>query len=103
MRIFKLDPTNHQKSFYGKATVYEYADGARVLVSYSTRVAEIATDGTFHRLWNAYSATTMKHINAFLDRYGVDGGGKKWWDSLPIERDNTLAHEIADYNDGIAG
>lgn len=103
MRIVKLEPTNNQKSFYGKATVYEYADGARVLVSYSTRVAEIAPDGSFHRFWNAYSATTMKHINAFVDHYGIDGGGKKWWDSLPIERDTTLWHEVADYNDGVAG
>lgn len=103
MRIFKLDPVCGQKSFYGKATVYEYADGARVLVSYYTRVAEIAPDGSFHRLWGAYSATTMKHINSFAARYGIDGSGKKWWDSLPVERDNTLAHEIADYKDGIAG
>lgn len=102
MRIFKLDPIN-QKSFYGKATVYEYADGAMVLTSYATRVAEITPDGEFRRLWNGYSATTMKHVNAFIARYGIDGGGKKWWDSLPVERDNTLAYEIADYKNGLAG
>lgn len=78
MTIFKLEPANSQKSFYGKATVYEYADGARVLVSYSTRVAEIAPDGSFRRLWSGFSATTMKHINSFIALYGVDGGGKKW-------------------------
>lgn len=27
----------------------------------------------------------MRHINAFIDYYGIEGGGKKWWDNLPCE------------------
>jgi hypothetical protein len=26
----------------------------------------------------------MKHINAFLDVFGIDGGGKAWWTSLEV-------------------
>jgi hypothetical protein len=26
----------------------------------------------------------MSHINAFIDAYGIEGGGKKWWDSLEV-------------------
>ena len=32
-----------------------------------------------------YSATTMRHINAFIEMFGISGGGKKWWDALPVE------------------
>ena len=103
MRIINLQPVSGQKSFYNKARVYEYDDGTRVLVSYATRVAIITPDGGFHRLWAGYSATTMKHVNAFAARYGIDGCGKKWWDELDVERENTLSWMIKDYNTRYAG
>lgn len=59
MKIYKLEPVNGQKSFYGKAVVYEYDDGTRVLKSYRTNVAAILPDGTFRRLWYGYSGQRL--------------------------------------------
>lgn len=28
----------------------------------------------------------MRHINSFLSFFGIDGGGKAWWNGLPVER-----------------
>lgn len=83
MKIFELKPINGRKSFYGKAEVIEKDNGEIELKSYTTVVARIK-DGKFERLWNGYSQTTMNHINAFIDNFGIDGGGKTWWDSLEV-------------------
>lgn len=83
---FKLEPVDGRKSFYGKAVVLRDPDRA-TLKSYDTLVAKIEFDGSgsrFVRLWNGYSATTMRHVNAFVSYYGLEGGGKKWWDSLEV-------------------
>lgn len=77
-----LTPVDGRKSFYGKAVVYREGS-TLVLRSYNTAVIAIYR-GRIYRLWNGYSATTMRHINAFLDLYGKPGGGKKWWDALPV-------------------
>ena len=82
VRTFKLNPVCGQKSFYGKAVVEEYSSGLKRLYSYEKHVADIDGNGNFHRVWNGYSDTTMKHINAFIEHYGIKGGGKKWWMSL---------------------
>lgn len=87
IKKFKLNPVDGQKSFYGKAVVEEYSDGLKRLISYDTIVAEIDVDGNFRKIWNGFSTTTMKHINAFIEHYGIEGGGKKWWMSLePYEK-----------------
>lgn len=83
MKIFELKPVNGRKSFYGKAVAIEKDNGEVELKSYNTIVAKIV-NGKFYRLWSGYSATTMNHINAFIDVYGIEGGGKKWWDSLEV-------------------
>lgn len=82
----KLLPHNSsQKSFYGKAHIIRRDDGIIELQSYDTIVGFI--DGNqFHRTWDGYSVTTMNHINSFLDKFGLSGGGKAWWNSLPIAR-----------------
>lgn len=51
---------------HGQAYVEERADGSKALVSYATRVADIDSEGwlTIHGL---YSATTKRHIVAFMD------------------------------------
>ena len=41
-------------------------------------------NGNFERLWDSYSATTMNHINSFIDTFGIHGGGKAWWTSLEV-------------------
>ena len=81
---FYLDPlADGAKSFYNKALVTEYNDGSIVLTSYQTKVASIIK-GEFRRHWGGYSVTTMRHINSFLRLYNIDGGGKKWWDNVPV-------------------
>ena len=72
-----------QKSFYRKAMVDCWQDGTILLTSYDTIVL-VVKDGKLYRTWDGYSATTMKHINEFLDQQGIAGGGKKWCDSLPV-------------------
>ena len=76
------------KSFYGKAKVQE-ANGKKVLISYNTQVCSIDADG-FHRIWDDYSATTMRHVNEFLNQNGRAEGGKAFWDSCPIEPDKGI-------------
>ena len=35
--------------------------------------------------WDDYSATTMRHVNEFINQFnGGNGGGKAWWDNLPV-------------------
>lgn len=82
-KTFKLEPSMRQKSFYGKAFVTE-KDGVATLRSYKTDVCKIV-DGKLIKLWNGYSATTMKHVQSFCDHYGIENGGKAWWDSLPCD------------------
>lgn len=84
MKVFNLIPNDGRKSFYNKATVIK-TDAATMLKSYDTIVCSFDNDG-FHRHWSGYSATTMRHINAFLDLIGINDGGKKFWDALPVER-----------------
>lgn len=93
MNCYELKPTNGRKSFYGKATV-ELLNGKKLLKSYNTEVALIDENGTFHRLWDGYSATTMNHVNSFLDSEGIDGGGKKWWIAQPVERFDWISFYI---------
>lgn len=86
MRIYELTPGGYDraKSFYGKAKVIE-TDGETLLQSYDIIVCKIDKSGEFVRMWSGYSATTMRHINAFIEMFGIPGGGKKWWDALPME------------------
>lgn len=83
MKNFELKPTNGRKSFYGKAEVIQKENGDIELRSYNTIVARIR-NGEFQRLWNGYSQTTMNHVNAFIDAFGICGGGKAWWNSLEV-------------------
>lgn len=84
MFVSELTPGGYDraKSFYGKAKVIE-KDGETVLQSYDTEACKITASGKFVRLWGGYSATTMRHINSFIEMFGIEGGGKKWWDALP--------------------
>ena len=83
MREYDLRPVDCRKSFYGKAVAIEKDNGDIELRSYNTIVARIR-NGKFEKLWNGYSVTTMRHINSFIDTYGIDGGGKAWWNSLEV-------------------
>lgn len=74
---------DRRRSFYGKAIIVEDENGT-TLLSYCTPVCRLNNDGTFIRLWSGYSMTTMRHINSFLKFFNLPGGGKSWWDALPI-------------------
>lgn len=83
MKVYELKPINGRKSFYGKTHVIEKDNGDIELQSYNTIVARIR-NRKFERLWSGYSQTTMNHINSFINTFGIDGGGKAWWDSLEV-------------------
>jgi len=84
-KLFDLHPHDRQKSFYGKARLSLQENGDTILFSYNTPVCEVTANKQFVRLWSGYSATTMKHINAFLAYMGIEGGGKAWWDKQEVE------------------
>lgn len=80
--IIELKPTDSRKSFYGKARVVMAENGDKTLISYTTPVLKLSADGKLEKLWHGYSATTMRHINSFCDTFGINGGGKRWWENL---------------------
>lgn len=83
-RTYELVPMHcNVKSFYGKAVVREYA-GIYILSSYGTPVLRLNEDMSMNRLWDGWSTTTQRHINEFLDQFGVEHGGKDWWINLPV-------------------
>ena len=84
IQIYELPCYDNRKSFYGKAHVKVQNDGSAILQSYNTDVCQIDANGTVTRLWGGYSATTMRHVNSFLEHFGVSGKGKAFWDALPI-------------------
>ena len=84
MKVFnKLNPTGQQKSFGGKAHWYTMDDGTRVLVSYETEVSAVS-GGVLYRLWDGYSDTTKRHVQAFADMCGVSFKGKAAWEAMPV-------------------
>ena len=79
-----LQAGNIQKDFYGKAKVEENCQFI-TLYSYETAICRVSkSNGHFVRIWGGYSATTMRHINAFLDTLGLDRMNKKQWEALSV-------------------
>lgn len=85
MEIYELPCLDHRKSFYGKANVIVEADGTKILRSYNTNVCRIDPDGSFHRMWSGYSATTMRHVDSFRKLNGLQMIGKAGWDKIEME------------------
>lgn len=83
-RAVELRPIDNRKSFYGKCCIIEKDNGEKVLLSYNTEVCKITSGGEFVRMWDGYSATTMRHVNSFLAYFNIPGGGKAWWDAQAI-------------------
>ena len=71
---FNLEPSD-RKSFYGKAKVITKG-GINYLQSYSTIVAEYNPTTKEMKIYDYYSPTTARHINAFLDYYGYPSMSK---------------------------
>lgn len=53
---------------YAQAKVVKCSEGGFVLVSYATQVAYIDPEGWL-RIFGLYSATTRRHIGAFVKEY----------------------------------
>ena len=79
VRRYQLVPDDSHKSFYRKAWAIVYDDGSIALKSYDTIVLVRDADGTLHRKWWGYSATTQRHIKAFC------GMNKAEFIALPCE------------------
>lgn len=75
METFYLIPSG-QKSFYGKCHV-RVEKGVSTLVSYETEVATYDHKTKKMEVHGWYSATTARHINAFLKYYGFPTATKK--------------------------
>lgn len=54
---------------YAQATIMEYPDGRKTLVSYTTTVITIDNEGWLH-VNGLYSMTTIKHIGWFMRELG---------------------------------
>lgn len=65
MKMYELIPNDSRKSFYGKAKVMIDQDGSETLYSYDTPIIKRTATGELVKLWNGWSQTTGRHINAF--------------------------------------
>ena len=91
-RIHDLHPLfTNQKSFYGKATVTVMDDGGDVhmiLRSYDTQVVSVYVDsrGTpfVKKLWNGYSATTLRHVNELLMQHDFPKLSARVWRAMEV-------------------
>lgn len=72
---FELKPQD-RKSFGGKCRV-EQENGISKLISYNTEVAEFNQENREVKVFNTQSATTVRHINAFLLHFGFKKATKK--------------------------
>lgn len=91
MKKYNLVPLHtNQKSFYGKAYVYEYDMTAwryYRLISCDTPVLNAKVrDGVAYisRRWNGYSATTLRHVNEFLAQLRFPALTAKQWRALHV-------------------
>lgn len=89
---YELKPfRTNQKSFYRKARVtasYNGDDMHLVLQSYETNVVMVKiTKGGMpqvRRLWDGYSATTMRHVNELLMQEGFPKLSARAWRSMEV-------------------
>lgn len=65
MKKHELIPNDGRKSFYGKAVIVLEDDGSETLYSYDTPIIKKTADGKLVKMWDGWSATTGRHINAF--------------------------------------
>ena len=72
-----------RKSFYKKAHV-KTTGNIKTLYSYKTPILDF--DMRYNEItkiyWNGYSATTMRHINEFLQQNNYNKLNKKTWEDM---------------------
>ena len=86
-----------QKSFYGKARVYAINDGGDhyyTLHSYGTAVVSVYVGHDnipyMKRLWDGYSATTMRHVNELLMQEGFPKLSARAWRAMELGKFYTI-------------
>lgn len=79
---FKKDGTNYIlvknfKEHYNKALMYQDNNNSNhyILISYNTIVAELKDNK--YIIYGYYSLTTARHINTFLEHFGIETLQKK--------------------------
>lgn len=78
----ELKPVDGRKSFYNKCVLLE-RHGIYYLYSYTTLVCKWDKNKReFEKIWNGWSQTTQRHVNALMEYLGIDKHGKNWWVSL---------------------
>lgn len=65
MRKYELTPADGRKSFYEKAVVIVEDNGTETLYSYNTPIIKRLVSGELVKLWDGWTATTGRHIQAF--------------------------------------
>lgn len=80
-----------QKSFYGKAIVYVFEHGSdnyHTLLSYETPVVSVYVGPDniplIKRLWDGYSAITMRHVNELLMQMSFPKLSARAWRSMEV-------------------
>ena len=85
---------SHQKSFYKRAHVVPYDNGAIGLVSYNSLIAVLLPGGEYPLfipyLKGRWSATTQKHVNDFVRQRNALG---------PIDKKDTLAAQRMEFSE----
>ena len=95
---YDLSPVHTgQKSFYGKARVYAYEHGSDTyytLNSYGTPVVSVyfGSDNIpyIKRLWNGYSATTLRHVNELLMQEEFPKLSARAWRAMEVGKFYSL-------------
>lgn len=90
--IHELHPLyTNQKSFYGKAKVVSTVvnlDRYYTLHSYDTPVVSVyvGCNGTpfVKKLWNGYSATTLRHVNELLMQHDFPKLSARAWRAMEV-------------------
>lgn len=89
MKRYELTPVDGRKSFYGKTYVIE-DEGKSTLYSYNTPIVSI-NGNTIKPLWEGWSMTTSRHVDAFFSSLGLDRKiGKKTWERIQAGEVSTL-------------
>ena len=89
MDTIQLQPTDGRKSFYGKCEVQIFDHLYDQLKSYDTIVAKYVWGTGTMIVHGWYSATTARHINAYLKYHGFRTASKKELENwTPCTRDN---------------
>lgn len=83
LRVLSGEESYLSKETGFRATVKrDWYCGCSILTSYNTEVC-MMQNGKFYKLWEGYSATTLKHINVFRRKFGLAPLSKREWVEMP--------------------